>query len=152
MEWGTPVLWGRFLLFCVPQSVETKETNPTRPGSPTPCKQALSPTKKKWIFCLVVTSFIIKRDSLHFHVIVVHWRQRNVEKGDVRAKLLFCLSKPNFAVLVAVVGWTSGLIMSRLVASKKLETGNNAYFSSNSWLYYVFFALSRVWCSKPLKH
>ena len=25
-----------------PQSVKTKETNPTRPGSPTPCKQALS--------------------------------------------------------------------------------------------------------------
>ena len=28
-------------MFCVPQSVKTKETNPTRPGSPTPCKQAL---------------------------------------------------------------------------------------------------------------
>ena len=42
MEWGTPVYWGRFLLFCVPQSVETKEANPTRPGSPTPCKQALN--------------------------------------------------------------------------------------------------------------
>ena len=41
MEWGTPVWWGKFLLFCVPQSVKTKETNPTRPGSPTPCKQAL---------------------------------------------------------------------------------------------------------------
>ena len=43
MEWGTPVWWGRFLLFCVPQSVKTKETNPTRPGSPTPCKQTLNP-------------------------------------------------------------------------------------------------------------
>jgi len=41
MEWGTPVKWGRFLLFCVPQRVKTKETNPTRPGSSTPCKQAL---------------------------------------------------------------------------------------------------------------
>ena len=41
MEWETPVWWGRFLLFCVPQSVKTKETNPTRPGSPTLCKQAL---------------------------------------------------------------------------------------------------------------
>ena len=29
-------------MFCVPQRVKTKETNPTRPGSPTPCKQALS--------------------------------------------------------------------------------------------------------------
>ena len=34
--------WGRFLLFCVLQSVKTKETNPTRLGSPTPCKQALN--------------------------------------------------------------------------------------------------------------
>ena len=42
MEWGTPVQWGKFLLLCVPQSVKTNETNPTRPGSPTPCKQALS--------------------------------------------------------------------------------------------------------------
>ena len=32
MEWGNPVYWGKFLLFCVPQSVKTKETNPTRPG------------------------------------------------------------------------------------------------------------------------
>ena len=41
MEWGTPVSWGKFILFCVPQSVKTKETSPTRPGSPTSCKQAL---------------------------------------------------------------------------------------------------------------
>ena len=30
-----------FFCFVSPQSVKTKETNPTRPGSPTPCKQAL---------------------------------------------------------------------------------------------------------------
>ena len=47
MEWGTPVFWGRFLLFCVPQSVKTKETNTTRPESPTPCKQARKSEKKK---------------------------------------------------------------------------------------------------------
>ena len=34
--------YARMILYCVPQSVKTKETNPTRPGSPTPCKQALS--------------------------------------------------------------------------------------------------------------
>ena len=39
---GDTGLVDRFLLFCVPQRVKTKETNPTRPGSPTPCKQALS--------------------------------------------------------------------------------------------------------------
>ena len=32
---------GRFLWFCVPQSVKTKQTNPARPGYPTPCKQGL---------------------------------------------------------------------------------------------------------------
>ena len=37
MEWGTTVKWGWFLLF----SHKTKETYPTRPGSPTPCKQGL---------------------------------------------------------------------------------------------------------------
>ena len=42
MEGGDPGLVGKVSLFCVPQSVKTKETNPIRPGSPTPCKQALS--------------------------------------------------------------------------------------------------------------
>ena len=51
MEWGTPVQWGKFLLFCVPQSVKIKETYPTRPGSPTPCKQAL---RSFWKFHVVV--------------------------------------------------------------------------------------------------
>ena len=92
--------------------------------------------KKKWNFFLVVTSFIIKRDFRHFHVIVVQWLQRNVQKGVVRANLLFCWSKLNFAVFVAVaivVGWTPGLIMSGLVASqrKTRDRGNNADFSSN---------------------
>ena len=31
-------------MFCASQSVKTKETNPTRPGSPFPCKQALKDT------------------------------------------------------------------------------------------------------------
>ena len=52
MQWGTPVQWGKFLLFCVPQSVKTKETYSTRPGSPTPCKQALS---RVFFCCYCVT-------------------------------------------------------------------------------------------------
>ena len=48
---------GGFLLFCVPQSVKTKETNPTRPGYPTPCKQAQCCTQFKSpgvkIFCVL---------------------------------------------------------------------------------------------------
>ena len=62
---GPLVQWGKFLLFCVPQSVKTKETYPTRPGSPTPCKQALNLQKAykydqtniqlrvSWIFDLI---------------------------------------------------------------------------------------------------
>ena len=43
MEWGTPILWGWFLLFSRSGGQETKETYPTKPGSPTPCKQVLRP-------------------------------------------------------------------------------------------------------------
>ena len=42
MECGTPVLWGWFLLFSRSVGHKTKETYPTRPGSPTPCKQGLN--------------------------------------------------------------------------------------------------------------
>ena len=41
MEWGTPVWWGWFLLFSRSGGHKTKEMYPTRPGSPTPCKQGL---------------------------------------------------------------------------------------------------------------
>ena len=41
MEWGTPVWWGWFLLFSRSGGHKTKETYPTRSGSPTPCKQGL---------------------------------------------------------------------------------------------------------------
>ena len=42
MEWGTPVWWGWFLLFSRSGGHKTKDTYPTRPGSPTPCKQGVS--------------------------------------------------------------------------------------------------------------
>ena len=42
MEWGNPVEWGWFLLFSRSGGHKTKETYPTRLGSPTPCKQGLS--------------------------------------------------------------------------------------------------------------
>ena len=41
MERGTPVYWGWFLLFSRSEGHKTKETYPTRPGSPTPGKQGL---------------------------------------------------------------------------------------------------------------
>ena len=41
MEWGIPVSWGWFLLFQRSEGHKTKETHPTKPGSPIPCKQGL---------------------------------------------------------------------------------------------------------------
>ena len=41
MEWGTPVQWGKFLLLSRSGGHKAKETYRARPGSPTPCKQAL---------------------------------------------------------------------------------------------------------------
>ena len=56
-----------FFLFCVPQSVKTKETNPTRPGSPTPCKQALRLkfTKKPWNMFISCRHFQFSFDFFH---------------------------------------------------------------------------------------
>ena len=54
--------------------------------------------------CLLFTSST-KREIMNFHVVVVQWRQRNLQKKRVgRAKLLFCRSRPiaSFAVLVDV--------------------------------------------------
>ena len=42
MEWGAPVYWGWFLVFSRSEGHKTKETSPTRPGSPTPSKQGLN--------------------------------------------------------------------------------------------------------------
>ena len=82
MEWGTPVQWGKFLLFCVLQSVKTKETNPTGPGSPTPCKQALSKfRKRKSLSCRFTWMLSIKRETRMYYVVVVQSRQRNVQKA-----------------------------------------------------------------------
>ena len=66
MEWGIPVSWGWILLSCVPKSVKTKETNPTRPGSTTPCKQAISIIMQllpgSWyIFLRLVSMYFLKK-------------------------------------------------------------------------------------------
>ena len=45
MEWGTPVYWGWLLLLPRSAGHKTKETHPTRPGSPTPRKQGQSVVK-----------------------------------------------------------------------------------------------------------
>ena len=65
------------------------------------CIKVQEKKKKVVVFCF---PSLTKREIRQFHVVVVPRRQRNVQKRDVRAKLLFCLSKPIafFAVLVAV--------------------------------------------------
>ena len=74
------------------QSVKTKETNPTRPGSPTPCKQALkrqtpySYTLSLWrncriclpniLFPVFMFAFIFHCRSFFFHfahLVILHW-------------------------------------------------------------------------------
>ena len=42
------------------------------------------------------TSSIKRRKIRHFHVVIVHWRQRNAQKSlhDASPKLLFCKSNP----------------------------------------------------------
>ena len=53
----------------VAQSVKTKETNPTRPGSPTPCKQALSYTFfGRTVLRVLVHLFFT---AAHFHIALV---------------------------------------------------------------------------------
>ena len=63
MEWGTAVQWGWFLLFSRSGGHKTKETYPTRPGSPTPCKQGLRQ--------LIVFHWHLK--SRGFGVSSTHW-------------------------------------------------------------------------------
>ena len=94
MEWGTPVQWGRFLLFCVPQSVKIKETNPIRPGSPTPCKQALRRGRLRdflniqYCACVNQQNIILagKLDScLHSNL---QWKFRCDENKDVGSSII----------------------------------------------------------------
>ena len=52
MEWGTRSSGVGFFCFVSPRAWKKKETKPTRPGSPTPCKQALNRAAEKtcWLF------------------------------------------------------------------------------------------------------
>ena len=74
MELGTPVWWGRLLLFCVRQSVKTKETNPTRPGSATPCKQA--PSRLRRLIVKIIPAAENFEDNLLAKSIILQARKR----------------------------------------------------------------------------
>ena len=77
MKWGTPVWWGWFLLFSRSRGHKTKETYPTRPGSPTQCKQGLSieggvskikkARKKNFLLCLSGDFSLALCSFLGFH-------------------------------------------------------------------------------------
>ena len=69
MEWGTPVWWGWFLLFSRSGGHKTKETYPTRLGSPTPCKQGLSYTFYGGNVVRVLVHFFFT--AAHFHLALV---------------------------------------------------------------------------------
>ena len=104
MEWGTPVQWGTFLLFCVPQSVKTKETNPTRPGSPTPCK----------CIHVSVSKFAASTNCeiWHSHVVVVQGRPRNVQKSVMHVQTC-CFANLN----ILLFGSSRGSRLRRCLSS-----------------------------------
>ena len=65
--------------------------------------------------CLVFTSSI-KREIRHFHVVVMRWRQRNVQKKrDALAELLFCQAKPT-AFLLSSLTSPSSLLKFPIIA------------------------------------
>ena len=70
---GDPGLVGQVSFVLCPQSVKTKETNPTRPGSPTPCKQGLKrQTSQLHILFMeelsyVVTQYGVSCVPVHFY-------------------------------------------------------------------------------------
>ena len=69
---GDPVQWGWFLLFSRSGGHKTKETYPTRPGSPTPCKQGLREVIAKFVVILGINTtsdiskllYVISRDVI----------------------------------------------------------------------------------------
>ena len=79
------------------------------------------------LFRIVTTLFQHCNAVLHFHVAVVQWRQRNVQKAWCTCKVVILLIKPNcfFAVLVAVAVvkalelWLSLLIISKHLLNKR---------------------------------
>ena len=102
-------------MFWVSQSVKTKETNPTRPGSSTPCKQALS---LKPLFLSGVGDFLalnftykcVQTSNETFYCKCMHSKlkkenfssfSRYVLKLKVSPKVL-CMLKYIFAILSTV--------------------------------------------------
>ena len=71
MGWGTPVQRGWFLLFSRSGGHKTKETYPTRPGFPTPCKQGLKrPNSQLHIIFMEELSYMLTQ----YFVSCVHVR------------------------------------------------------------------------------
>ena len=102
MEWGTPVLWGKFLLFSRSGGHKTKETYPTRPGSPTTCKQGLRPknflSKMVWHFIGV---YIIN-GILHGRLEIRNFFSR-VEKNSSLVRAIFFNTRREISYLRAAM-------------------------------------------------
>ena len=91
--------------------------------------------KEKESRCLVFT-FSTKRETRHFHVVVVKWRQRNVpRKRDALAKLLFGQFKP-IAFLPFSLTSPSSLLPIHLSGSSLLlilKKTNHCIFRRNAF-------------------
>ena len=87
MEWGTPVQWDWFLFSSRSGAHKTKESYPTRPGSPTPCKQGLSGyqataltlglKKKKNVLSFTFSFFVKKTHVNNSYIAKIH-KQSNI--------------------------------------------------------------------------
>ena len=104
--------------------MKTKETNPTRPESPSPCKQGLKEfnevqEKKSKVVVLCSRSpqyvkFCISRGRSHAVT-----AKKSTRKRDARAKMLFCQSKP---IAVLPFSLTSALSLLKLRIDKMNQT------------------------------
>ena len=77
----------------------------------------------------------------HFHVVVLRWRQRNVQrKRDARAKLLFYLSKLN-CFLPFSLNWPSSLRKLPIVA---VRGGRYKSFNRSLWIIHAAMGINDI--------
>ena len=120
MEWGTLVYWGWFLLFSRSGGHKTKETYPTIPRYPTPCKQGLI---MMLMACLCGKCAIIYVFMGHLMTI---WKQKNtfavIMYVHYAKWTLFPDKLPNFASFFFVIEKYTLLLSQHLLAALNRST------------------------------
>ena len=102
----------------------------------------LSSEQEKLNRCLVFTSFI-KREKKNFYVIVVQWRQRNVQRSMLPGKVVVLLHKP-IAFLTFSLPSPLSLLKLPMKPSLKQQRWAHGHFSCHSkWLNWPFIVFIR---------